>query len=97
MKKVKITYSHPNLSALVIQNLARAINSDIPITKNAKPTDRGEVYNCELKVDTTSYFGELTIMSYLVTHANQSLASDSKIMGQGCLNLNYDNLMYSLN
>lgn len=42
-----------NLSALVIANLAKAIKSDIPITKNAKPIapEKAEIYNVDLKLD----------------------------------------------
>jgi hypothetical protein len=81
MKKAKITYSHANLSALAITNLARAINSDVAIVKATKPTDKQEVYNVELKVDTATYFGELTIMTFLINHANTSLSQDAKILG----------------
>lgn len=97
MKKAKITYSHANLSALAITNLARAVQSDVVIAKNAKPTDKAEVYNVELKVDTASYFGELTIMTYLINTHNSAQSDDAKILGQSALDLNFDNLLYSLN
>jgi len=33
MKKAKITFAKPNLSALAIANLARALNSEVQIAK----------------------------------------------------------------
>ena len=71
-QKAKITYSKVNLSALVIANLAKAIKSDIPIAKSTKPLapEKAEIYNVDLKLDTQSFYGELTIISYLISHAN---------------------------
>jgi hypothetical protein len=80
--KAKITYSKVNLSALVIANLAKAIKSDVPLIKNAKPlaADKSEIYNVELKLDNQSFFGELTIISYLISHANSALPTAQKYL-----------------
>jgi hypothetical protein len=39
------------LSALAVTNVARALNSDIPISKVVKPEGRADIFNVELKVD----------------------------------------------
>jgi len=66
--KAKITYSTPNLSALAIANLIRALNSDISITKSKAPidTEKSDIFNVELKIDASLFYGELTIISYLI-------------------------------
>lgn len=90
-QKAKITYSHVNLSALAIVNMARALNSEVSVTKAAKPSDKAQVLNVELKLDAASYYGELTIISYLTSQSN------SKILAQGAADWSFDNLLYSLN
>lgn len=84
---------------MAITNLAKAIRSDIPITKSTKAlaTEKSDIYNVELKVDTASFFGELTIISFLINTVNADLPNAEKFLSQGTDDLNFDNLLYSLN
>ncbi len=79
-QKAKITYSNANLSALAIANLTKAIGSTVPMTKSNKPLpeNKSDIYNVELKIDTSIFYGELTITSFLVNHVNTDRSSDSK-------------------
>ena len=98
-QKAKITYSNANLSALAIANLTKAISSTVPITKSAKPLpeNKSDIYNVELKIDNSIYYGELTIISFLINHVNNERSADNKYWSQGSSDLNYDNLLYMLN
>lgn len=70
--KAKIQYTTATLSAYAIGNLVNALGLDIPVTKFAKPpAPRSEFYNVELKVGESSFYGELTIISYLLSIKNQ--------------------------
>ena len=70
-KGAKITYSTPNLSALAVANVARALKSDVTISKLAKPNEKADVYNVELKVaGSSALYGELTVTNYLANVAN---------------------------
>lgn len=88
-QRAKITYSHVNLSALAVANLARALKSEVSVTKAAKPAERAEIYNVELKIDSACFYGELTIISYLFDQSNSKMRQQA--------DLNYDNLLYTLN
>jgi hypothetical protein len=95
-KGSKITYSTPNLSALAVANVARALKSDVTISKLAKPNEKADVFNVELKVaGSSALYGELTVTNYLTNVANQD--QKVKYLCQGCSNLNFDDLLYMLN
>ena len=66
----------PSLSALAVTNVARATGSEIPITKFKSTMERNEFYAVELKVGDSNFYGELTIVSYLIRTANE--AGDKK-------------------
>jgi hypothetical protein len=76
--KSKITYSNLSLSALAIANLAKALGSEVPITKSAKPlaAEKPEIFNVELHHNASLYYGELTILSFLLNDANANRTSD---------------------
>ena len=52
-KKSKVQFAEANLAALAIANVARAIQSDVPVIKSGKPAvgDKSDIYNVELRVD----------------------------------------------
>jgi len=72
-----VLYAEANLAALAITNVARAIQSDVPVTKSGKPgvPDKSDIFNVELRVDQSVYYGELTIISYLVGLKNAELSA----------------------
>jgi ribosomal protein L4 len=51
--KAKVQYAEANLAALAIANVARAIQSEVPVTKSGKPAipDKSDIFNVELRVD----------------------------------------------
>jgi len=50
-----------------------ALGLDIPVSKFAKPpAARSEFYNVELKIGDSNFYGELTIIGYLLTIKNQN-------------------------
>jgi hypothetical protein len=53
------------VSALALQNVCKAIGTDLQITKLKVPGDRTEFTNVELSVGKTLYYGELTISTFL--------------------------------
>ena len=70
-------YHNANLSALAIHNFAQAIGSEIQVAKAPKPNvNRNEFHHVELKFGEQAINGELSIMDYLVTEKNRSLAAD---------------------
>ena len=74
-----------------------ALGLDIPVTKFAKPpAARSEFYNVELKVGENNFYGELTIIGYLLSIKNQNQVG-AQYEGQGSSDLIYDNLLYTLN
>ena len=97
--KSKVQYAEANLAALAIANVARAIQSDVSVTKSGKPAvaDKSDIYNVELRVDQNVFYGELTIISYLVGLKNAELPSALHYLTQGSSDLNFDNLIYMLN
>ena len=66
--KAKVVYQEANLSALAIQNFAKAIGSDIQVTKAPKPDlARNEFYAVELKIGSNTICGELSILDFIAT------------------------------
>jgi hypothetical protein len=51
--KAKVQYAEANLAALAIANVARAIQSEVSVTKSGKPAipDKSDIFNVELRVD----------------------------------------------
>jgi hypothetical protein len=49
--KAKITYYEDSLSALAVNNLARALDSSIKVEKATKPSTRSEFFHVELDID----------------------------------------------
>ena len=51
--KSQVQYAEANLAALAIANVARAIQSDVSVTKSGKPAvaDKSDIYNVEIRVD----------------------------------------------
>lgn len=74
LPKGKVVYQVPNLSALAISNFAKAIKSDVQVTKAPKPdAGRHEFYSVELRVDgKKSICGELSIMDFIATQKNRT-------------------------
>ena len=71
----------------------------MPITKSGKPAiaDKSDIFNVELRVDQSVFYGELTIISYLVGLKNAELASANQYLTQGSSDLKFDNLIFTLN
>ena len=81
--KAKVVYHEPNLSALMISNLAGAVLSDLQITAEKNPVkDRPEFLKTELKIGSKVIRGELAMMDYIASLANVT-RSDSPIFLQG--------------
>jgi hypothetical protein len=81
-------------------NLAKAVQSSIPVQaakKMSVDTNRPDICNVELIVDQSTYFGELTIMAYILNQANTSRLQNQKYWCQGSSNLSFDSLVYKLN
>jgi methionyl-tRNA synthetase len=97
--KAKVQYAEANLAALAIANVARAISSEVPVTKSGKPAveGRSDIFNVELKVDQSVFYGELTIISYLVGLKNAEMSSGTQYLTQGSSDLKFDNLIFMLN
>lgn len=64
------------MSAFLVSNLIRSVQSEIPCAKHAKPAeDKTDVMNVELKINSGAFnvYGEISICDYIVQQKNLTL------------------------